>query len=389
MLPSRGVMVSRAVLPPRISTGRQTHNYRRPSPAPTYYPPPLQQSQGLPKQTLKLTAPGTYLRLRKSPASSRICAKGATQDKAAKRGVCGAKTVWVKTKSKEVVTTALEAGLDTFLFDQGAGDSLIKAWGELGRFTAVQRSKDGKLVSDDGAHVGSVVAINGAADLAKVTKQAQSSQGMPLTEFGSDSWQIIPAENLVAAFQSSQAEVLATCRGASDARLMLGALELGTSGIVLETEDPSEVRALSSFLRERSFEGSKIELEAATVTTVKPVGMGDRVCVDTCSLLVPGEGLLVGNFARALFLVHSECAESSYISSRPFRVNAGPVHAYTQSVEGKTAYLSELSSGSQVMVVDALGRARSAIVGRLKVEVRPLVLVEAATKDGKTHSILL
>lgn len=47
--------------------------------------------------------------------------------------------------------------------------------------------------------------------------------------------------------------------------------------------------------------------------------------MDTASLLKPGEGLLVGNFARAMFLVHSECAQSAYISSRPFRVNAGPV----------------------------------------------------------------
>lgn len=34
--------------------------------------------------------------------------------------------------------------------------------------------------------------------------------------------------------------------------------------------------------------------------------MCDRVCVDLCSLLRPGEGMLVGSFARALFLVHSE-----------------------------------------------------------------------------------
>lgn len=38
-----------------------------------------------------------------------------------------------------------------------------------------------------------------------------------------------------------------------------------------------------------------------------------------------GEGMLAGSFARSLFLVHSECAESRYIASRPFRVNAGPV----------------------------------------------------------------
>ena len=41
--------------------------------------------------------------------------------------------------------------------------------------------------------------------------------------------------------------------------------------------------------------------------------------------MVPGEGMLGGSFARALFLVHSECAASAYINSRPFRVNAGPV----------------------------------------------------------------
>lgn len=47
--------------------------------------------------------------------------------------------------------------------------------------------------------------------------------------------------------------------------------------------------------------------------------------MDLCSNMVPGEGMLVGSFARGLFLVHSECTESSYINSRPFRVNAGPV----------------------------------------------------------------
>jgi len=46
--------------------------------------------------------------------------------------------------------------------------------------------------------------------------------------------------------------------------------------------------------------------------------------VDLACLLAPGEGLLVGSFARALALVHSECGESAYIASRPFRVNAGP-----------------------------------------------------------------
>ncbi|MFS7939828.1 putative 3-dehydroquinate synthase II [Helianthus anomalus] len=50
-------------------------------------------------------------------------------------------------------------------------------------------------------------------------------------------------------------------------------------------------------------------------------GMSDRVCVDLCSLMKPGilsPSVLVGSFARGLFLVHSQ---SNYIATRPFAVN--------------------------------------------------------------------
>jgi 3-dehydroquinate synthase class II len=100
----------------------------------------------------------------------------------------------------------------------------------------------------------------------------------------------------------------------------------------------------------------------------------------------PGEGLLVGSFARGLFLVHSECLESNYIESRPFRVNAGPVHAYVAVPGGKTCYLSELRTGREVIVVDQKGKQRTAVVGRVKIEKRPLIVVEA--KVHKSHSLL-
>lgn len=72
------------------------------------------------------------------------------------------------------------------------------------------------------------------------------------------------------------------------------------------------------------------------VTEVSSVGMGDRVCVDTCSLLGEDEGMLVGSAGQGLFLVLSEAAQSDYVASRPFRVNAGPVHSYCLCPDGKT-----------------------------------------------------
>ena len=66
-------------------------------------------------------------------------------------------------------------------------------------------------------------------------------------------------------------------------------------------------RKLAAYLKQRAFEDTAlIEFTEVEVTRVEQLGMGDRVCVDMCSSMRPGEGLLVGNFCRALFLVHSE-----------------------------------------------------------------------------------
>ncbi len=83
-------------------------------------------------------------------------------------------------------------------------------------------------------------------------------------------------------------------------------------------------------------------------------------------------------------------AESAYIASRPFRVNAGAVHGYAAAPGGRTAYLSELRSGGEALVADAAGRVRAAVVGRVKLEARPLVLVEARVPgEAEAASVLL
>src|SRR5256885_16969433 len=89
-----------------------------------------------------------------------------------------------------------------------------------------------------------------------------------------------------------------------------------------------------------------------------------------------------------LFLVHAETLESGYVAARPFRVNAGAVHAYIYLPDGTTKYLSELRAGDEVLVVDSNGHGRSATVGRLKVERRPLLLLEAEA-EGRRHATIV
>ena len=91
-----------------------------------------------------------------------------------------------------------------------------------------------------------------------------------------------------------------------------------------------------------------VDLALATVSRLESIGLGDRACIDLVELLGPGEGALLGSFARGLFLVHSECLSSEYIRARPFRVNAGAVHSYVMRSQDRTGYLSELASGQEV-----------------------------------------
>jgi len=105
--------------------------------------------------------------------------------------------------------------------------------------------------------------------------------------------QVTAAERIVTAFQGCSTSLLAVANSASEAQLYVEALGKGTDGIVLQTEDPSQIYALKAYLRGRREATMGVRLVTAMVTQVEPVGLGDRVCVDLCNLLHPGEGLLV------------------------------------------------------------------------------------------------
>jgi 3-dehydroquinate synthase II len=135
-----------------------------------------------------------------------------------------------------------------------------------------------------------------------------------------------------------------------------------------------------------------MELSTATVTAIEPTGLGHRVCVDTISMLKKGQGMLIGNSSAFSFLVHAETESNPYVAARPFRINAGAVHAYAQMPGDKTTYLEELASGTDVLIVGADGATSLATVGRVKVEVRPMLLItaEVKTADGvKTGQVFL
>ena len=186
-------------------------------------------------------------------------------------------------------------------------------------------------------------------------------------------WKIIPLENIIAKLHKIHTKIFAIARTPEEVRKMFSILEVGVDGVIFSTSSINEVREAMVYLGTRSF-----DMKPAKILEIKEVGDGERVCVDTASMLHKGEGMLIGSRSNFLFLVHNESVGSSFTSPRPFRVNAGAVHCYTLSPDGTTNYLSEVETGSEVLILNSKGKARRATVGRSKIERRPMLMIKAS-----------
>lgn len=263
------------------------------------------------------------------------------------------------------VTLALESGVDGVIVprehvDQVAGLSRCPVW-----------------AAEDVA----TMALNVKADEEAVLERLHKGERVVLAR----GWEVIPVENLLAQSDS----VLAEAATLDEARLAAGILERGVAGIIVSRE---AVADLKTIVAQCKMAQGREELLPAVVTRVESVGLGHRVCADTLSILRKGQGMLVGNSSAFTFLVHAETERNEYVAARPFRVNAGAVHAYVRLPGDKTTYLGEFKAGQEVLIVDANGETSLATLGRVKIEVRPMLLIEAQvkTEEGvKTGAVFL
>lgn len=217
--------------------------------------------------------------------------------------------------------------------------------------------------------------IKSNEDLDKILNRAK--QGIKNILISSETWKVIPLENLIADFQPLDSQLYVKVKDVAEARLMLETLELGADGVILTPKSEDDIKDIQKLIAKTI----SLQMDTAKVIEIKEVGMGDRVCVDTCSMLEPGEGMLVGSQSLGLFLVHAEVFDTEFVASRPFRVNASSVSAYILRPDGKTRYLSELEAGDDVLIANVDGICRVAVVGRVKIEKRPFLLVKAKIQD--------
>ena len=338
------------------------------------------------------------------------------------------RSVWLKADDevgdwearKRRITAGLEAGVDWVLVDREDVDRVR----ELGQVNVAAFAGDDVHVMDaESAPVDADATIvgkdaegdgtidlppdfSGSADLSALRREEDDIDGgyvrirnqdyeafaeaiaqeAEYTIVIGEDWQIIPLENLIARI-GDETMLITGVTTAEEAKTAYETLEIGADAVLLDTDSPDEIRETVE-VRD-AVDREQLDLQYAEVTTIEQTGSADRVCIDTGSLMDHDEGMLVGSMSRGLFFVHAETAESPYVASRPFRVNAGAVHAYVRAPGGETQYLSELASGDDVQIVNTAGETREAIVGRAKIEKRPMFRVQAETADGDRIETLL
>jgi len=196
----------------------------------------------------------------------------------------------------------------------------------------------------------------------------------------------IPLELIIARLQDRKTVLLRQVTTVEDMEIAFGVLEHGSDGVLFTGIDAAVVQKMIKYLSKETIH--RIELQPLVVTEVRHVGMGARACIDTTGLMTPEEGMIVGSTSGGGIFVCSETHFLPYMNLRPFRVNAGAVHSYVWKPDDSAEYVTDLAAGSKVLCVNIRGEARELTVGRVKTEMRPLLMVKGEV-SGKELNVIV
>lgn len=224
------------------------------------------------------------------------------------------------------------------------------------------------------------------SDDASLNLTCRAATSLPYTVVNFRDPTKIPLEIVIAAADSADGQLICQAADLEEAGIIIDVLEKGSEGVLYAPPTAGEVFELVRLLQAKTPE---LALTKLTIQAIEHRGLGDRVCIDTCTHFAPDEGMLVGSYSQGFVLCCSETHPLPYMPTRPFRINAGALHSYVFGADNRTNYLSELKAGSVVLGVGADGRTRRIVVGRIKLESRPLLSINALSEDGTPVNLIV
>jgi 3-amino-4-hydroxybenzoic acid synthase len=243
----------------------------------------------------------------------------------------------------------------------------------------------GELADQARSGADDIVALVDVVDDETLNRACRAAASLPYTVVRFKDPTKIPLEIVIAAADRAPGLLICAAEDVEEAQIIIDVLEKGSEGVLIAPKSSGEVFELVRALETKTPE---LDLITLTVDSIEHVGLGDRVCIDTCTHFEEDEGMLVGSYAHGFILCCSETHPLPYMPTRPFRINAGALHSYVLGQENRTNYLSELQAGSSVLAVGADGRTRRIVVGRIKLESRPLLSIRASAGEHRVNLIV-
>ena len=235
-----------------------------------------------------------------------------------------------------------------------------------------------KIIDNLGVNIGVHIHIENEKNQKEAMSLVGSVEWIFIT---SNDWKMIPLENIISASQGTPTKIAAKMD--SEEQLMGAAYALGTGVDALVITDlEGSLNIARSIVKDKkamedlSLNENKVSFEKVELIEVESVGNADRVCIDLLNMLNEGDGIFVGSSSKSMLLMHSETIKSEFVPTRPFRINAGAVHAYTLLADGSTKYLCELKAGDKILVSNSKGDTYPSTIGRLKIEPRPMLMLK-------------
>ncbi len=292
---------------------------------------------------------------------------------------------------KRLVTTALESGVDVVLVKPGEVGR-VKTLGRINVAGADERAditvfSDLSNIKKTGKETAFYREIRGKSDEREI---ALAGKKVDYVLVKATDWRIIPLENLIAELKD-ECRIIVEISRMEEAKVALQTLEVGADGVLVNVnpENAPEIKGITVGVNELTRE--RLTLKPVTVTGIEQVGMGSRVCIDTCSIFNVGEGVLVGPVPDKMLLLHSEIVKGyhleNYLKKYSFRVSIDK-DAYTRTPDKGICHYNELSYGDEILGVDYEGRTRGHIIDRIKTKKQRLMLIEVEFNREKVKMLL-
>ncbi|MCE3051592.1 hypothetical protein HAX54_050290 [Datura stramonium] len=125
------------------------------------------------------------------------------------------KTVWIWTENKQVMTAAVERGWNIFIFPSNRQDLALE-WSSIAVIYPLF-IEEGRLIDHEHQRVAAFAEISSPQQLEQFQISEEQADKIVVNLLD---WQVIPAENIVAAFQGTQKTVLAVSKTQSELKCL-------------------------------------------------------------------------------------------------------------------------------------------------------------------------